>query len=113
MPELDIRSNKRMYRLSHSRRIMRWANSLYKKKGKTLPPEKLLAFETLLTELDQALMSQDRAASDQLAKKVEVFIDGNIKSSFLENIWENTGSFLWEAGVALILALVIATIVRA
>lgn len=105
--------NKPIYRLSHSRRLMRWGYSLYKKKGKSLPPEKLTTFESLLSELDHALMRQDRGASDQLAKKLEIFIDGNIKSSFLEHIWENAGSFIWEAGVALVLALVIATIVRA
>lgn len=83
---------------------MQTCYDLYKKKGKTLNSNEREAFESDLAQLDQALLREDQESADILAKKVESFSDAHFKKSIFD--------YLLEMVFALILALVIATIVR-
>lgn len=93
-----------MYSIRKSRHIMRASYDWYKKRSKTLSPERLSAFEFDLEHLDQTLLKEDRAEADAYAHKLEEFCSKNFKKSF----WE----YAWELAVALVFALLIASVVR-
>ena len=92
------------YSLHKSRTILKSCYSWYKKKGSTLPPEKLTRFEQDMQALDNALLRKDRIEADAIARKLESFNDTHCKKSFFEYALELAG--------ALVFALLIATIVR-
>lgn len=94
----------KLYTLSKSRGIMRHSYTWYKKKGKKLTPGELAVFESDLAQLDHALLSGDRGQADMLARRVELFCDTHFKKTLFD--------YATELGIALVLALIIATIVR-
>lgn len=92
------------YSLTKSRHILRTGYSWYKKKGSTLDPIALSSFEKDLEQLDQAILNQNRAQADILARRVETFSNTHFKKSIFD--------YVTELGFALVLALIVATIVR-
>lgn len=100
----DAAKNTRPYSLSKSRGIMKWVYSWYKKKGSQLPASQLDSLENNMAGLDQALLQKDRNEASVKAKQLEQFANVHCKKSFLE--------YAWELAVALVFALVIATLVR-
>lgn len=93
-----------LYSLKKSRQVMKTGFSWYEKKGSTLDKSALGAFEKDLEQLDQALLQQNRAEADRLARKVEIFYNSHFKKSFL--------GYGLELFIALVLALAVATVVR-
>jgi signal peptidase I len=94
----------RPYSLKKSRHILQTAYSAYKKKGKKLNPSELSLFENDLQQLDQLILQGNREQADALARKVEQFCAVHFKKSFFD--------YIVELGFALVLALIVATIVR-
>ncbi len=95
--------------LSKCRRIMRHAQNLYEKHGKSLPPKPLAKCEALLAELDGALLSQNRERASELAPLVEEF-----SREYLEpqnSVRDKTLGWL-EAIGALVLAIIAAVVIR-
>lgn len=100
----DAKKDARPYSLHKSRGIMKWVYSWYKRKGSRLPSSQLDLLESNMTELDQALLEKNREEASQKAKQLELFAGVHGKKSLFE--------YVWELAVALIFALVIATLVR-
>lgn len=94
----------RLYSLRRSRHIMQSSYDWYKKRAKQMATNEKVAFERDLEKLDQALLREDRETADGLARSLEEFCKKNFKKSFLE--------YSWELAVALVLALLIASVVR-
>lgn len=97
------KSNK-PYSLKTSRQVMQSAYSFYEKQGSELTHEALKNLEANLEQLDQALLSKDRAKADEYAKKLESLYGSKFKKSYLE--------YAKELAIALVLALIIAVAVR-
>ncbi|WP_228840586.1 signal peptidase I [Candidatus Protochlamydia phocaeensis] len=93
-----------LYSLHKSRQIMKSSYKWYRKKAQDLPSDQRFFLESRLEALDQALLKDDRSESDRLARELEAFCQANFRKSFLE--------YLWEIGLAIIVALLIATVVR-
>lgn len=93
------------YSLRKSRHILKTANKWYRTKRQILSAEQLQLFEDRLQQLDAAILKQERAEASTLAHHVEEFCRARFKKSF--------GAYLWEMIVAVAVALVVATIVRA
>ncbi|HEV8053075.1 MAG TPA: signal peptidase I, partial [Parachlamydiaceae bacterium] len=100
----NIAQNKRLYSLHKSRGIMKWVYSWYKKKGSKLPTNQLDHLESSMAGLDQALLEKNKEEASEKAHLLEKFAEANCKKSFLD--------YAWELFVALLVALVIATLVR-
>lgn len=83
---------------------MKWVYSWYRKKGSKLPVNQLDHLEASMAGLDQALLEKNREEASEKAQLLEKFAAANCKKSFLD--------YAWELFVALLLALVIATLVR-
>lgn len=90
--------------LRKSRKIMVAAYEWYRKKGKTLAPDRLQLFESYLQILDQALLTKDREQADLYAKKVEEFCGTHFKKSIFMHTQELV--------IALVFALAVAVVVR-
>lgn len=93
-----------LYSLRKSRRIMKQSNDWYKKRGGKLRSDELQVFEEDLQALDKALLAGDREAADPIARRLETF-----SGRFSKTIFE----FVSELGWALVIAVAVATIVRA
>src|SRR5437879_5697128 len=93
-----------VYPLRKSRHILKSVYAWYKKKGQTLPVEQRVQLETDMAALDAALLSGDRETATPIAKRLEAFSDKNCKKTIFE--------YGKELLIALILALIIATVVR-
>lgn len=94
----------RLYSLRKSKRTLKTAYELYKKKRHILSSHLKESFEHELKELDTAILKEDRSKANDLSRKVETFCRNNFKKSFFD--------YSSELIVALILALAIATVVR-
>ncbi|MGM0440475.1 MAG: signal peptidase I [Chlamydiota bacterium] len=94
----------RLYSLRRSRQVFRHINGVYRRKYKKLPPSEVAILEHDLEQLDKAIKSEDRSQADYYARKLTAFVKDNIP----KKLWEHVG----ELVVALIFALVVATVVR-
>lgn len=95
---------KKLYSVRKTRHILQSSYSLYKKKGKKLPPQLKSELEENLLKLEAAINNEDPETADTLARNLEAFSQQHLKKSF----WD----YAFELGIALFLALVIATLVR-
>jgi signal peptidase I len=95
---------KRLFSLRKSRATLLNAFSLYKKKGDTLTLIARETLENLLATLDTAIHDRDREKASSHAQEVQSFVT----SSFPRTIF----SHLKEIAVALVFALIIATVIR-
>ncbi|NGX42650.1 MAG: Signal peptidase I T [Chlamydiae bacterium] len=93
-----------LYSLRKSRRALHWCYSSFKKKGKNLSQNLKSQFEDNLKQLEKAVFDKDRTRADSLARQAEEFS--------LQHFKKTTFEYVIEIGVAIILALIIATIVR-
>ena len=93
-----------MYTLKKSRQIFETTNAWYKKNWKTLSSPQLKDIEDKLNRLDQAILSGDKEEADTLARQLETFNKEHVKTSLF--------SYLSEAAIAIVFALIIATIIR-
>ncbi len=93
-----------IYSLKKSRQILKSAYKWYQKKRSTLSSEQLRSFESQLKSLDEAVLKEDRSEADRLAHQVEDFSQAHFK----KGAWE----YLKELATAIIIALVVATVVR-
>jgi signal peptidase I len=94
----------RPYTLYKSHQILTRANQYYRGQWKTLPPTTLEQLERLLSRLDQAIISQDRATANTLARELAAFDGQHFTRSWLRSAIEFV--------VAIAVALVIATLIR-
>lgn len=92
------------YSLRKSRHILKVAYKWYKKKGDQLPSDKRTWLESRMESLDKALLAQDRNTASTLAAEIEGFSNTYCKKS--------TWDYLLELFLALVFALVVATVVR-
>lgn len=92
------------YSLRKSRKIRENAYSLYRKKGKKLSKDKQLQFENNLRELDLAIEQKNRDSADVQARNIEQFTKLHFKKTPFD--------YVVELFFALLLALLVATIVR-
>lgn len=93
-----------MYSLRKSRHLLKEGCSWYKKQSHILTPSDLQYFENLLEGLDRAVLEKNQEKANELALQVESFCRAHFKKSI--------GLYLWELCVAIVIALIIATIVR-
>jgi signal peptidase I len=100
----DALQNTRPYSLRKSRGIMKSVYSWYKRKGGQLPETQLNNLEQNMSDLDEALLQNNREKASQKAKLLEKFAKENCKKSVLE--------YAWELAAALAVALVVALLVR-
>ncbi len=101
---MDNSTTSPLYSLRKSRQIMKSSYKWYKKRGNQLPSSQLVFFESQLQALDQALLAQNQPKADQLARQLEDFCHKHFKKSLKD--------YAIELGIAIILALIIATLVR-
>ena len=94
----------RFYSFQKSRRILRGAYKLFKRKGHKLATLNYEKFETDLRALDQALLSKEKEEASTLAKRVEAFVKGHFPKGF----WDHAK----EIVCALIFAIVVAFAIR-
>jgi signal peptidase I len=93
-----------MYSIRKSRHILKSSYKWYQKKRNQLSSDDLNRLEFLLQKLDQAILKDDRAEANTLARQAEEFCRTHFKKGI--------GTYLFEVLVAIGIALVIATIVR-
>jgi len=93
-----------LYSLRKSRNILNSSYTLYKKRGGKIPAETRREFEELMEKLDKAVLEKDRLEADRLARKLERGYDHRLKKNLLD--------YGKELAVALLFALIIATVVR-
>lgn len=99
-----IRIGTSMYSLRKSRHILKSSYKSYKSKRSQLSADQLVRFETLLAHLDQAVLAEDATAADPLARQTAEFCHAHFKKGI--------GTHLFEMLVAIVIALVVATVVR-
>jgi len=95
---------KKLLSLRKSKHVLKTAYESYKKQGKSLSPESLSNIEQTMEACDQAILKKDREEASRLASKIEVFGKENFKRPW-------TG-YVFEFVLAIIFALIIATVVR-
>ncbi|MCE2983868.1 MAG: S26 family signal peptidase [Parachlamydia sp.] len=89
------------YSLHKSRHILKAAYKSYQRKYKSLAPERKKFLEERLEALDQAVLSQNREEANRLALELEPFLKE-----------KSTWDYIREIGFAIVVALLIATVVR-
>lgn len=94
----------KLYSLRKSRQILKTSYKWYQKRRNQLPHDQLNQFELQLQQLDDAVLKKDREEASRLAHQVEAFCHSHFKKSW----WE----YLVEMATAIVIALVVATIVR-
>lgn len=94
----------KIYSLRKSRNILKSGYKSYQKKRNLLSSEQLKQFESNLQQLDESVRSGHNEEASRLAHQVEEFCQAHFKKS----IWE----YLSELAVAIVIALIVATIVR-
>lgn len=94
----------RSYSLKKSRHILKVVHGWYKKKSQTLSTEQRVQLESNMEALDKALLSKDSKQATFFAKQLETFSETHCKKTFFE--------YSWELLIALVFALIIATLVR-
>lgn len=99
-----MKNSSSVYSLRKSRHVLKACCKWYNKKGKELSANDLKQFESILQKLDDAVLKKDAAEANLWAHQAEQFCDARFKKSFL--------TYLFEMGVAIAVALVVATIVR-
>lgn len=100
----DTTKSNKTYSLSKSRSILKWVNSWYKRRGSELKSSQLDDLESQLSGLDQAVLAKQREESSDRAKSLESFAAVHCKKTFFD--------YAKELVIALVFALVVATIVR-
>jgi signal peptidase I len=95
---------KTMYSLKKSRQILKTSFKWYEQKRKQLSSEQVIQFETLLQNLDDAILKGDETKADGLARQAEEFCQAHFKKGI--------GTYLFEMLIAIAIALVVATLVR-
>ena len=93
-----------MYSFRKSRHILKDGCKWHKKQRHILAADQLQWFENALKQLDDFLLDKNRAKASELAAQVEAFCSAHFKKS----IWMHFTELLF----AIIVALVVATIVR-
>lgn len=93
-----------VYSLRKSRQILKSCCKWYDKKKNTLSPSDLKQFQSILQNLDDAVIKRDASEANSWAHQAQEFCDARFKKSFL--------NFLVEMAIAIAVALVVATIVR-
>ncbi|HRD55216.1 MAG TPA: signal peptidase I [Parachlamydiaceae bacterium] len=94
----------KIYNLRKSRHILNNVYQWFKKRGNTLPEAASKNLEADLRQLDSAILDRNREKASDMAKKMELFSEKNIKKSIFD--------YFKELVFALVFALIIATIVR-
>lgn len=94
----------RKYSLRRSRKILRHANAVYKRRWKSTKREVLDRVEELLAALDQAVLKRDVDRADLLAREVESYLPTVMRKSSFDHAR--------DIGFAIVFALVVAVIVR-
>jgi signal peptidase I len=94
----------RPYSIRKSRHILKTSYKWYQKKRDLLSTDQLKQFETLLQKLDDAILKSDKNEADQIARQTEEFSHAHFKKGIL--------AYLAEMAIAILIALVVATIVR-
>jgi signal peptidase I len=87
-----------------ARSLLQTSYNWYKKERHTLDPSLRMQLENTMQLLDQAIQNNDKNSADQYAKSLELFNSNHIKRSFFAS--------LAEIFFALVIALVIATVIR-
>jgi signal peptidase I len=77
---------------------------MFKKRKKKLSPDTITEFEKIFIPLDDALLAKDREKASQLTKELEILSNNHLK----KNVFE----YSFELILALVFALLIATVVR-
>ena len=93
-----------VYSLRKSRHILKSSCKWYEKKTKELTSQEVQQFKSILQKLDAAVLNRDVSEANQWAHQAEDFCNARFKKS----IW----TYLVEMGVAIAIALVVATLVR-
>lgn len=93
------------YSLSKCRTILKTGCKWYEKKRASLSSDQLAFFETHLQALDDACLKRDQNQANQEARLIEDFVEQHFKKSLFD--------YFSEIGLAILVALVIATVVRA
>jgi len=99
-----MKKSSRPYTLRKSRSILKWVYNCYRKKRKQLSPAQLETVEREMTSLDQAILNQEKESASQIASRLEQFAETHCKKTIL--------GYAWELILALLFALIIATVVR-
>lgn len=95
--------------MAKCRRIMRYGQKMYTKNGKTLSEKQLAKCETLLSQLDDALLTRNSEKANEFAPLVEEFTTQYLETekSFLKKLL-----VLFEGAGALVIAIIAAVVIR-
>ena len=94
----------RVYSLRKARHLLKSSYKWYEKKRKTLSSQELQQFESLLKNLDDAVLKEDASEANRWAHQTEEFCDAHFKKGI--------ATYAMEMAVAIVVALVVATLVR-
>ncbi len=94
----------RIYSLRKSRHILKASYKWYQKKSKELSASEMQQFETLLENLDLAVLKKDATEASNWAHQTEEFCDARFKKGI--------GTYIIEMAIAIAIALAVATLVR-
>lgn len=100
----DTRSEQKTYRLRKSRNIMKYYYAIFRKRQHSLSPAVKSELESQFKGLDNALNGHERVEADTFARRLEQLGSVHLTKSMFD--------YVKELGFAIVLALVIATIVR-
>lgn len=92
------------YSLRKSRKILRHACSIYRRKWKGVKRDALDRVEDLLGSLDRAILAGNVEQADRLAREIEVYVPTVMRKSTFDHIR--------DIGIAIVFALVVAVVVR-
>ena len=93
-----------VYSLRKSRHIFQWANGQYRKHWRKLSREKLKELEGSLEQLDEALVSSNRAEASAIAQAVEEFGAEHLNFRAFGAFFKE---LIFAAGIALLIAVVV------
>lgn len=92
------------YSLRKAKQVLHTGYNFHRKKSHKLAENALLTFETDLQQLESAILFKNREEADRIAHKLEKFYATYFKKNALD--------YCFEVGIAVVLALFIAVIVR-
>jgi len=97
-------STTKHYSLRRARHILKSGYKWYQKKRSLLSHDQLNQFESLLQQLDTAVLKKDEEGANRLSHEMEDFCDAHFKKGI--------ATYFMEMVIAIVIALVVATIVR-
>lgn len=91
------------FQLRRSRKLLKKGVALYSKKSKKLSEHQKNRFETLLQDLDEAILKRNTHDAKRLTKDLDAFV----KAHFKKTTWDHLQEFIFALAFAIVIAFAI------